>query len=456
VNKISNIGPISRTQELVRINKDGSRVIRAYSPANPHYFKDAQGVLRPIQVGDVSEAQSTIGDIQLRAKNIVSTGIRKDSNPEKYLGLRRDEDQAGIEQLEFTIERVEFDGKEQKIDLSQNKIISPIAIDLGSVIVTSTRQYTRQAVKVDRPIKSFRIKYKLHLKGLRIEHRKDLDEFWVYSLKGEFRYRIKKPKIIDLITLEHLTNDLVNPFDGKLIKHSLIENPDRTYTYVKEQGKCFDPAILPKSYGIDADTVYSHSDDGYIKADYDTWNECLTATNGTLTRTWCEIECQPSLIDRSFCYYDVSGLIGTAASVKNGMYITVLDGSGDITIRQGTQSQPFAANYADFDSFTGAYFAKGDPDTEDEFFILDFNSAGIAYVNTLIGSGTVKLCYQEYTHDYLEAESGTWFQVNFRGGTGDPAEDPYLEIAMAAGGPPMLLMTDRGNYLGGNCGRMTG
>ena len=157
---------INRNSEKITYD-NGEKALRCYTQMNPHYYKDETGNLNPIDLGRVEVATGTIGDINLKSRNIVSLGIRRDDNPEKYLGLRPDETQAlGTEQLEFSIESIDFGGMVIAPDLSRNDIVSINTMDFGNVVVQHTRQFSRQMVKVAGDISDFTIKYRLDLKGL--------------------------------------------------------------------------------------------------------------------------------------------------------------------------------------------------------------------------------------------------------------------------------------------------
>ncbi|MBW2086992.1 MAG: hypothetical protein JRI54_13340, partial [Deltaproteobacteria bacterium] len=388
--------PLSRTQELIEYS-DGRKAVRCYGPHNPHYFMDESGALQPIQIAQLEEAVSAVGDIFLRSKNVVSVGFRNNANPHKYLGLRPDFNQAiGDEQLEFSIEEIKLDGQAQNIDLSKNQVVSPIAVDLGGVVVRSTRQGTRQMVKVSGPIKDFRIAFKLHLKGLKIEHRADLDEYWIYNDQGEFRFRIVQPQIIDASTFRPLEGEYGDLIQD-LVKHSLIDNGDGTYTYIKEPGKDFARADLPKDFLIDADTVYSSTADGrvyYTDADWDVAHDAETGEGFSAAETCsglahtCFLIGADYRIHRSFYYFDVSGLSGTVSSGSVNVYGYTY-AQGNVCAQKGTQGDTLAA--IDYDAFTGEYYSVVDW-LIDQYNSMTLSAQGKTDLQSVIGSGTFKVC----------------------------------------------------------------
>lgn len=161
---------LNRNSEKITYD-DGGKKIRCYTKMNPHYYRDETGNLNPIDLGDAKITTTSIGDVTLKSKNIVSLGLRRDDSTEKYLGLRPDETQAlGTEQLEFSIESTSFNGEEVQVDLSKNDVIDSLTMDLGDVVVQSNRHFSRQMTKVDRELSDFTIKYKLYLKGLQFQN----------------------------------------------------------------------------------------------------------------------------------------------------------------------------------------------------------------------------------------------------------------------------------------------
>jgi len=164
--------PVNRFTDVLPYD-DGFAEYRCFDVSSPEYYQDENGTLRPIILEEVAQTESTVGRILLRDKNIVSAGIRTDGTPTKYLGLRPDENQKlGTEQLEFSIEGIEFDGQDVPVDLTKNTQVNPCTIDLGNCVVQNSRVSTRQMVKVDRPIEDFKVSYKIHLKGLKVQNPK--------------------------------------------------------------------------------------------------------------------------------------------------------------------------------------------------------------------------------------------------------------------------------------------
>ena len=100
--------PINRTTVQVENNK-----YRVYPKAAPLFYKKADG-----SYGDIdhtfNDTTSSIGDISLMDKGVVSVGKRKGNNPHKVVGIRPDNNQhLGTQQLEFSLVNVELDGESQ-------------------------------------------------------------------------------------------------------------------------------------------------------------------------------------------------------------------------------------------------------------------------------------------------------------------------------------------------------
>ena len=69
------IFPKSRFQQYVN-KEDGSNVVRCFTHSCPQYYKDINGILKPIDL-TIKDSVSTIGDIELRDKGILGIlGVR--------------------------------------------------------------------------------------------------------------------------------------------------------------------------------------------------------------------------------------------------------------------------------------------------------------------------------------------------------------------------------------------
>ena len=100
--------PINRTRVQVEENK-----YRIYSKSGPINYKKPDGTFDTIN-HTFNDTTSSIGDISLMDKGIMSVGKRKGNNPHKVVGIRPDKNQhLGTQQLEFSLVNVELDGVSQ-------------------------------------------------------------------------------------------------------------------------------------------------------------------------------------------------------------------------------------------------------------------------------------------------------------------------------------------------------
>ena len=151
--------PINRTTIQTASNK-----YKLYPKVAPCCYKKADGTYDHIDL-TFNDATSTIGNISLLEKNIVSVGIRKDNNPHKYVGIRPDNNQAnGTQQLEFSLINVELDGESQSFNCDTDY----------EVKVNGSK--VKQLVKVNKTFKDFKVEFDIHAKGLPLENSKYTEE----------------------------------------------------------------------------------------------------------------------------------------------------------------------------------------------------------------------------------------------------------------------------------------
>lgn len=427
------------TRNSIEYLTDISRIkyYRFNTLQNPLAYKQGQNFI-PIDLSAVKNS-STAGakNIWLRDKNIVSLGIKQADDAYKCIGLRPDEDQSGSEQLEWSIESIEKNGKTQVIDLSQKIDLLPTVQNIGPMFVQSTRQRNRMMLPMTNADEGFRIALRLHLTGLTVSYREDLDEYWIYNVNGKFRFRLGKPKIIGY------ENNYYDPIvlDGQWVKHSLVDNQDGTYTYIKEPGADFVPSELPSSFWIDADTIYSETSDGYVgNSKIDTWANVHDATEGSSsldTGAYMAVMIQASYasgeytIIRSFFYYDLAGFSGTATACSHYV-MGYLRNAQNVIAQQGTQSSTLIVD--DFDSFTGTSFGANTTWATDSYNSIVFNATGLSYVNSVVGS-TAKICLREQDYDYGNTAPTSTY-IGSGGYFADQENtdyDPYLYITGLSG-----------------------
>lgn len=124
--------------------------------AVPINYMNDDGGYEPIDL-NFEDSKSTIGDISLNRKNCFSTGIRKDRNPNKFVGIRPDDCQDGSKQVEISVNEVEIDGVS--------------GYDMDKFISAPSSHSLFQMYNND-GFKDFKVQFKLHLKGVSIENDK--------------------------------------------------------------------------------------------------------------------------------------------------------------------------------------------------------------------------------------------------------------------------------------------
>ena len=428
------ITPIARNQNQIEYS-DGRKTIRCSTKQNFWNYKDENGDFHPLEPADEEEVYSSKNNRTEyhRTKNVFSVGMRGDGKAEKFIGIRPDFDQAnGNEQFEITVSEIKFDGIIQPILLNQKITKDNFTTDFGNIIVQSTRAGLRPMVKATNQIDNFRIEYTIHTKGLTIE--KKGDEFWVHSMAPDkpFRMRIGKPRLLNMNMETLIDNDPVAPMPLDFINHTLIDNNDGTYTYIKESNENFDSSKLPSDFLIDADIYYSSTSDGYVynrhadfsdsrngavgisvKDDLEKYNNAMSC--GLVIGYW--------YIMRSFFYFDTSG-VNMSGKFATLNIIGYENNSSHVIAQKSTQGEPLAV--ADYDAFEGAPDGTVIADFGDSWVLNQYNSAVINNNNCII-DGTTKIVLRERDHDFGNSQPGSntsagCYYTEFAQG------DPYIEV----------------------------
>ena len=142
---------INRTTVQVGENK-----YRIYPKGGPLFYKKPDGTYDDID-HTFNDTTSSIGDISLMDKGVVSVGKRKGNNPHKVVGIRPDSNQhLGTQQLEFSLFNVELDGESQEFNVEDD-----LEIKLRASKVF-------QLVKINKEFKDFKIEFDIHAKGLEL------------------------------------------------------------------------------------------------------------------------------------------------------------------------------------------------------------------------------------------------------------------------------------------------
>ena len=268
--------PITRNTEKV-VNDQGVTSYRAYSSANPKYYKNDKNIFLPIG-SDIKETSSSIGNILLKDESVISIGTRKDSNPSKYLGMRPDSNQhLGSEQMEFSIEEIIINGDNQDIDLTKNDVVDSTITDLGNVVVENSRNYLRQLVKAPDNLTDFKITFKIHIRGMTLLNSVNNDGKVNKDSRNRFHFITHEGRHFIIVIPQLLDKDF-NRLTSWL-DHSMTNNGDGTYTYIKF------PLDYQKEVGfhedtkyIDAVTSWSALKDGYIQGNKKVITACVSPT----------------------------------------------------------------------------------------------------------------------------------------------------------------------------------
>ena len=147
--------PINRTTVQTEENK-----YRVYPKVGPINYKKSDGTFDTID-HTFNDTTSSIGDISLMDKGIMSVGKRKGNNPHKVVGIRPDKNQhLGTQQLEFSLVNVELDGESQSFNVETD-----LEIKLGTSNVS-------QLVKVNKDFKDFKVEFDIHNTGLELQNSK--------------------------------------------------------------------------------------------------------------------------------------------------------------------------------------------------------------------------------------------------------------------------------------------
>lgn len=464
--------PLSRSSERVKFDS-GPDKYRCYSPSNPQYYKDKDGSLQAIDLNYREDTDlPTVGNSNISNKNIVSVGIRRDGNHNKFIGLRPDRNQhLGSEQLELSITSVEFDSVNIPIDLSKFKTIDNISTDLGSIIVRNNRHGSRQLFKAPNVQNDFKIIYKIDLTGLEIQNNtteyndeiirptdSGLDEikvtgtFYEPDEQGNFnitdrsnniKFVIREPKIIDndfeIISTPDPISNIPMQIHGI---HTLELTHGNTLEYTKYASSSCVGNFVDCSY-IDADIIYGETTDGVINSPGSTfvWNTERAAgtgsgvaagqtTNGAAVTSWNSGNFFG--LARSFFMFDTSSVVGAISACSMNIYGATRDGAynvtGDVSVQEGTQGT--SLTNADYNQFTGVYFSTiaAGSWSASAYNTFTFNALGISKVDT---AGITQICCRNYTRDYLNNAPALNFlyasgmtYANYTGTT----RDPYLEI----------------------------
>jgi len=172
--------PINRTTVQTEENK-----YRIYGKQGPINYKKSDGTFDTID-HTFNDTTSSIGNISLMNKGVVSVGKRKGNNPTKVVGVRPDINQhLGTQQLEFSLVNVELDGESQSFNVETD-----LEIQLGPAQVL-------QLVKANIDFNDFKIEFDIHNTGLELQNSKYSS---TTTIREDFGFNLKNLGEIDTST----------------------------------------------------------------------------------------------------------------------------------------------------------------------------------------------------------------------------------------------------------------
>ncbi len=343
--------PITRNTEKV-IDDNGVMKYRSYSSANPIYYKNKHGMFKPIGE-DIKDTSSNIGNILLKDQNVISVGTRKDSNPSKYLGMRPDNNQHyGTEQMEFSIKEIIINGDNQDIDLTKNDVLDSTTTDLGNVVVENSRNYLRQLVKSPSNLNDFKITFKIYIRGMYLLNSVNKDGSVNKNNRNRFHFKTLEGRHF-IIDVPQLLDENFNTIPS-FLDHSMTDNGDGTYTYIKF------PTDYQKSEGMPGDVKYidaiiswSALKDGYISANKEVVTACLSGHPGTGAGASHPITAGTSMADH-YLLRNYSSSLNTFQPIGSGFSIY------DTSIGLGDLCRVWTVpNFGGFISFPDQYYSHG-------------------------------------------------------------------------------------------------
>ena len=237
--------PINRTTVQVGTNK-----FETVEKSGPINYKKPDGTFDTINL-TFNDTSSSIGDISLMDKGIVSVGKRKGNNPHKVVGVRPDNNQhLGTQQLEFSLVNVELDGESQSFNVETD-----LEIKLGP-------SYVSQLVKANKDFKDFKVEFDIHNTGLELQNSKYSN---TTTIREDFGFNLQNlgdiqggstDKTFDNIFTENRTNPYIDSCIFQITNNYIATGQ---YSNTEEFG---DSDL--SNYVID-DNVYPNGGAAYLK-----------------------------------------------------------------------------------------------------------------------------------------------------------------------------------------------
>ena len=411
---------------------DRTTVWTVRAPHNPIHTKTPDGILHDLVFDQLTDMVTAVGPIKVRDRIGPNTvGHRQDGSKEKYLGLRPDNVQDGSIQLEFSIDKVRFkrnedeDMQNESLDMSKREAKDEITFDYGDVLVRSTRQGVRQMIRANDLVEDFLIEYEIHATGLTYVYKAATDEYWFYDDDGIFRYRIVSPKILD----ENF-QPVIGTNDEPLVAHTLYRQGNKLM-YRKTPTLAYVWFNRPLGdFYIDADIVYSATNDGYVSHNGNNWNTVRSAATGsalndsnTTTTIYSNWNGSTATIFRTFMMFNTSGLFGTVTAATVHVKGTI-SGNNPVAVQDGTQASTLTT--ADYDSFTGIKVASFTGTLSEAYTFATFTVPGLSIIDL---DGTTRLCFRNEDYDYDGVQPST-AQNNpiYSADESGTSKDPFMSI----------------------------
>ena len=293
--------------------------------------------------------------------------------------------------------------------------------------IYNDRTTTRLAQSIPAGMTDFVVTYKLELTDLRIADKIDVEgfclpdkagEFTVTTIGGEFRYKIRLPKLLNEnweVVSQHT-------------RHTLQKISETEYLYKKYPSAELTQQEIDASAWIDADVYYSSTADGRIAITSASWDTAHDAATGDTAVTgesygWAPMAALDSgnySLVRGFFYFDTSAVSGGVGSAVINLYDKYNANFSSVAIFTGTQAATLTID--DFDSYSGS-----------ELGYITTTSSGYIPItldaSAVVAGGTTKLCLRDRTYDVADSASSSFYgwQIYFSDQTGTD-KDPYLEI----------------------------
>ena len=397
----------------------------------------------------VDAAGKAYGGQYLADRNAFTIGFRADGRREKFCGFRP-LGRSDI-QYETTLHSIVLDGREipipdefAKVSLTSPTTIEHVIAEGISVWHQVGYRGVREAIKLTRPVRDFRIVYRVHLTGATPPEAKSTKD-GVTEYRADSRGRISICGMGDNVHIPRPVmwsgEDGITEAASGEIGHRLYEQGG-VYYYEKaptEQGREW----LAEQDGplyIDGTTYYGDRADGYVRSAATTWADARNASAGTAySASVTRIEFYNALsgakyyIDRAFFYFDTSAIGDGYDVVSCSFYLHIgtLEGGLGIVLCEGTQADTLTVD--DFQEF-GGMVGENRTLTQNAY-----NEIPLSSTDAVDTTGMTKLAVLG-SLDYDDEPPVSLYNyfVLYYSNYSGTAYDPYLDIEVQQGGTGTL------------------